>query len=207
MTQYQVDGMTCGNCVNTVKGQISGVDGVKSVDIDLESGVVYVEGSAELVDLQAALAGHKYHIHDVAEEPITQAKSSLSRLYPLFLVFAFLLGSVLINQWLSGTWDMRRAMLNFMGGFFVVFSFFKLLDLRGFVDSFRTYDPIAKRVGVYAWVYPFVELLQSFLEFTRQDLPVALIEFSYGKVAEIPSGRTRHWWKRICLRLYWSDVQ
>jgi hypothetical protein len=31
-----------------------------------------------------------------------------------------------------------------MGRFFVAFSFFKLLSLRGFVDAYRTYDVVAR---------------------------------------------------------------
>jgi hypothetical protein len=46
----------------------------------------------------------------------------------------------------------------FMSGFFFVFSFFKFLDLRGFVQSYTMYDLLAKRIKVYAWLYPFIEL-------------------------------------------------
>ena len=49
-------------------------------------------------------------------------------------------------------------MQNFMGAFFLAFSFFKLLDLRGFADSYRMYDIIAQRVPSYGYVYPFIEL-------------------------------------------------
>ena len=49
-------------------------------------------------------------------------------------------------------------MSNFMGGFFVAFSFFKLLDLRGFVDAFQSYDVVAKPIRAYGYAYPFIEL-------------------------------------------------
>jgi hypothetical protein len=51
-----------------------------------------------------------------------------------------------------------RVMTNFMGGFFVAFSFFKLLDLRGFVDSFQSYDVAARLFRPYGYAYPFIEL-------------------------------------------------
>jgi hypothetical protein len=57
----------------------------------------------------------------------------------------------------SFVWD--RAMGNFMGAFFIAFSFFKLLDLRGFADSYSMYDVVARRVPAYGYVYPFIELL------------------------------------------------
>jgi len=49
-------------------------------------------------------------------------------------------------------------MQNFMGAFFMAFAFFKLLDLRGFVNSYRMYDIVARRIPVYGYVYPFIEL-------------------------------------------------
>lgn len=47
---------------------------------------------------------------------------------------------------------------NFMGGFFLAFSFFKLLDLNGFVNSFQTYDILARPMRAYSYAYPFMEL-------------------------------------------------
>ena len=45
-----------------------------------------------------------------------------------------------------------------MGGFFLVFSFFKFLDIRGFAASYRSYDLLAKAVPAYGFIYPFLEL-------------------------------------------------
>jgi len=45
-----------------------------------------------------------------------------------------------------------------MAGFFLSFSFFKVLNLRGFADSYATYDIIAKRWKPYAFIYAFMEL-------------------------------------------------
>jgi hypothetical protein len=54
-------------------------------------------------------------------------------------------------------------MVDFMGLFFIVFSFFKLLDLKGFITSFKMYDPLAKRIPIYALVYPFIEVTLGLL--------------------------------------------
>ncbi len=42
--------------------------------------------------------------------------------------------------------------------------------MRGFLDSFRTYDPKAKHSAAYARVYPFIELLLGIAMFTVTDL-------------------------------------
>jgi len=51
-----------------------------------------------------------------------------------------------------------RAMRHFMAGFFLVFSFFKLLDVPNFAVSFSSYDVVAKRWLGYGYLYPFLEL-------------------------------------------------
>lgn len=45
-----------------------------------------------------------------------------------------------------------------MAGFFLVFSFFKLLNLKGFAESYAMYDVLAKRIPSWGYVYAFVEL-------------------------------------------------
>ena len=49
-------------------------------------------------------------------------------------------------------------MQHFMAGFFLVFSFFKLLNLKGFAESYAMYDVIAKRWTGWGYVYAFIEL-------------------------------------------------
>ena len=49
-------------------------------------------------------------------------------------------------------------MQNFMASFFLVFSFFKLLNIQGFADSYSTYDIIAKKWKGWGLVYAFIEL-------------------------------------------------
>ena len=62
-----------------------------------------------------------------------------------------------------------------MGLFYIVFSFFKMLDLKGFPDSFRMYDPLAKRVPIYAKIYPFIETALGLMFLMRFEITVALI--------------------------------
>ncbi|HWG54886.1 MAG TPA: heavy-metal-associated domain-containing protein [Gaiellaceae bacterium] len=41
---YTVQGMTCGHCVSAVKEEVSGVAGVESVDVELDTKLVVVRG-------------------------------------------------------------------------------------------------------------------------------------------------------------------
>lgn len=50
-------------------------------------------------------------------------------------------------------------MNHFMAGFFLVFSFFKMLNLSGSAESYRMYDVVAKAVPAWGYAYAFIELL------------------------------------------------
>ena len=42
--------------------------------------------------------------------------------------------------------------------FFLSFSYFKLINLKGFADSYNMYDIVAKRIKAWGYIYPFMEL-------------------------------------------------
>jgi hypothetical protein len=70
---------------------------------------------------------------------------------------------------------LEEVMLDFMGLFYIVFSFFKMLDLKGFPDSFRMYDPLAKKVPIYAVIYPFIETALGIMFLLRFEIKIALV--------------------------------
>ena len=49
---YTVAGMTCGHCVASVTAEVSKIEGVTAVDVDLATGAVIVQ-STQPVDAQA----------------------------------------------------------------------------------------------------------------------------------------------------------
>ncbi len=93
-------------------------------------------------------------------EEATKAKG-IKAYWPLIVVVSLLL---LVTVVLSlqdsslGLFAWPRTMSYFMAGFFLVFSGFKLLDLKGFAQGYSTYDLLAKRVFSYGYLYPFIEL-------------------------------------------------
>lgn len=86
------------------------------------------------------------------------AEASVTTYKPLLIILAFILGITALVEVRMGTFDGMRAMGTFMAGFFLIFSFFKLLDIRGFASSYRMYDIVAKAIPGYGFVYPFIEL-------------------------------------------------
>ncbi len=57
-------------------------------------------------------------------------------------------------------------MQHFMAGFFIVFSFFKLMNLGGFAEGYGSYDIVAKQFPAWGFIYPFVELALGILFLT-----------------------------------------
>ena len=63
---YEVSGMTCDHCVNAVKGELSQLDGVDDVEVQLDSGKVSVT-SAEPLEadtVRAAVERAGYALRD-----------------------------------------------------------------------------------------------------------------------------------------------
>lgn len=76
---------------------------------------------------------------------------------PLLVVFAVVLAFTAFRLSQLGAWNAQFAMANFMGIFFAVFGALKLLDWRGFVNSYAEYDLLARRFRAYGWAYPLIE--------------------------------------------------
>lgn len=175
---YTLNGMTCQGCVATITESLLQLEGVEAVELRLErsEATLSLKYTVPLEQLQAALPS-KYRIQEQNKaevEPATATqKSKWVQLRPLFLIFGYLFAASFLLHYPNG--NTRAAMLDFMGFFYLVFSFFKLLDVKGFSGSFRMYDPLAKVVPAYGWVYPFLELGLGMLLLLRVALPLALV--------------------------------
>jgi copper chaperone CopZ len=65
-SSYTVIGMTCGHCVTAVTSELTGLDGVQDVQIDLGTGRVTVTSAAPLSDdsVRAAVDEAGYELAD-----------------------------------------------------------------------------------------------------------------------------------------------
>ena len=175
---YTIEGMTCNGCRTDVENKLNQIGGVLIAEVNLEKAAAVIEMNKDIsiLELQNSLPS-KYAIaeKETASSNFISAdeKSELQQLFPLFLIFGYIIAAAILLNYKSQ--GVSGFMLDFMGLFYVVFSFFKLLDLKGFPDSFSMYDPIAKKVPLYGWVYPFIELSLGFLFLMRVQITVALI--------------------------------
>lgn len=176
---YKVAGMTCNGCRTSVEDKLNAMPLVKTATVSLEDSEAEIEMTKHipLEGFQAVLADKYTITKSQANNPNVMApeKSELQQLFPLFLIFGYIsIAAVLLNV---APWSATGFMLDFMGLFYVVFSFFKLLDLKGFPESFKMYDPLAKAIPAYGWGgYPFIEVVLGGVMFLmRIEISIALI--------------------------------
>ncbi|MBA3696471.1 MAG: cation transporter [Methylotenera sp.] len=163
--------MTCGGCVAKVKATLAGF--ADNLEVTLDPPLATLTGSNANIDtLNKALTGIGHYqlsiiensnleVNDKPAKNDEPAKDWLATYYPLLLIFTFITFVTLAIQLGSNDelpFNIRHWMMHFMAGFFLVFSFFKLLDVRSFAASYAMYDLLAMRFKPYGFIYPFLEL-------------------------------------------------
>ncbi|TAE76234.1 MAG: heavy-metal-associated domain-containing protein [Bacteroidetes bacterium] len=164
---YQVTGITCEACQYKVNHILSKIEGVINVVVDLSSGKTYLSTEKEisLEILQKAFEPHqKYKIQEnfinipTKDEILTEKKSWFLTYQPILLIFGYIFLVSILVSFSSGFFNLMLFMQVFMGGFFIVFSFFKMLNLKSFAESYMMYDVVAYRWKTWGFIYPFLEL-------------------------------------------------
>lgn len=164
--QYTITGMTCEGCKAKVRETLEAFSEVTEADINLADGKTTIKMNSHVhtAQFQAALSQkgkytiteeHKKAANIIAEEEV---KGFFATYKPLLLIVVFITGVSILAQTPLDNFSGMLWMRHFMAGFFIVFSFFKLLNLQGFADSYRMYDVVAEKWKGWGLIYPFLEL-------------------------------------------------
>ncbi|MEM9389171.1 MAG: MauE/DoxX family redox-associated membrane protein [Bacteroidota bacterium] len=174
--EYTITGMTCNGCVAKVKETLEKVSGINDVEVQLSYPYAKIEADKEL-DLEqinkllqdkGRYVITEDHIekklppmptigkNDIAFKDLPE--KSIATYKPLILILAFIMGVSALAQYNLTDFSWMTWMRHFMAGFFLVFSFFKLLNIRGFASSYAMYDLLAAKWKSWGFIYPFVEL-------------------------------------------------
>ena len=160
--------MTCSGCQTKVQSLLEKVDGITKVTIDLAKAQAEISMSYHIATdvLKLSLRDYpKYQLSEaISATPISigeveESKTWFQTYKPILLIFAYLTTVSILIAWNGNGFNLLRLMQVFMASFFLVFSFFKLLDLKGFAESYAMYDVVAKRIPQWGYLYPFVELV------------------------------------------------
>lgn len=155
--------MTCASCENKVRSSLLQIDGVTGVQVSMQDGTatVTMEKHIDLGTLQKGLGGpeSRYQISAAHHHETTEKVKSWVQTYkPVLLIFAYITAVTLLIQANGSGFDWMAWMHHFMAGFFLVFSFFKMLNLREFAESYAMYDVVAMRFKGWGYIYAFTEL-------------------------------------------------
>ena len=178
---YIIEGMTCNNCKASVEKHINALENVTHVSVHLENGETEVTMDRHITtDVLKKALPEKFTLSEKKEKnifssniTIDEEKTKLQQLKPLLIIIFYITTASLLLHYKDWSWN--EFMLDFMGLFYIVFSFFKMLDLKGFPESFKMYDPLAKRIPIYGWIYPFIETALGLMFLMRFEVNIALI--------------------------------
>jgi copper chaperone CopZ len=208
---FTLSGMTCMGCAGRVQQALAPF--ADQVDVVLSPPQAVVTGlRSTLADLQTALQGTHYTIDSLPSAsvmpvaPVSYVKETIFtaeapvpwlRTYrPLLLLIGYLLAGSVLVQIGHGTVSATETMRYFMAGFFLAFSFFKLLDIQAFADAYAGYDLLAARWRGWGKAYPFVELglgvayLTHWQPLWTHSLTIAVMGFSaIGVIRAVSNGQ------------------
>jgi len=175
-TTFKISGMTCNGCRSTVENKLSSLDGVDNAQVNLTNGeaIVYSKNPISFSLISNSLPSKYKVIRNIPDQDNEIIKSNkIKQLKPLFIILGYIsVTSILLN---FRNWNSTNAMLDFMGLFYIIFSFFKILDIKGFSTSFKMYDPLAKKITIYGYIYPFIEILLGLMFLVRIEVNIALL--------------------------------
>jgi copper chaperone CopZ len=222
---YTVTGMHCVGCETKIRASVERLPGVvaarphaPSETLTVETdGPVDREAVARAVDaagdytLGQLVTAPPAETGTVSRDPAGLRPSGGTDPSPAggsakgYRALAILVGYIAVAALLA---DLPRpqlapVMANFMGGFFLAFSFFKFLDLKGFASGFARYDILAERWKPWGYIYPFVELALGLAYLTRFWPPVTfgvtVVVLGFGAIGVIRSLLRKDRIKCACL--------
>jgi len=182
--EYDITGMTCKGCEAKVKKTLEAFPQIEKAEISVENadGKLYFDDEISTTVLQEKLSeignytitekenktatNYSEIVYEEVEKNESSNKAvetelpnkSLNTYKPLFMIVGFILGVSVLVQYPFTEFSGMVLMRHFMAGFFIVFAFFKLLNLKGFAMSYQMYDIIAAKWKGWGLIYPFVEL-------------------------------------------------
>ena len=169
--QYNIEGFKCSGCVARAKSALLSLGDITEAEVQLATpqATITMLRHIPTTTLQDALqkAGQfsisEANVHmgknSMASTPMELPASWLSTYKPILILGAFLVGGTLLLETSYASFSLERAMQHYMAAFFLTFSFFKLLDVKAFAESYSSYDVLARRWPAWGLAYPFVELL------------------------------------------------
>ncbi|MDG2101545.1 MAG: cation transporter [Dehalococcoidia bacterium] len=164
---YKVQGMTCDDCVQTIKTKLELENEITEVNISLSESKLTVISNKnyEPEDLNKIIKNvGNYYIENNKSNKYKQGKliDYIKTYKPILLALFFVVLLAVISS-IERSFSYKEFFRFYMGYFFIIFSFLKLQNIKQFALSFSKYDPISQKFFKFGIIYPFLELLLGIL--------------------------------------------
>ena len=175
-----IEGISCNSC----KANIETIFSKHNIEanVHVASKTVTIETKEYLSDttLNLLFENTKYQLKniDLREKNNAEQKKWWKTYQPVLLIFVYLTILAIIGGKTEKNFDCHLSMRLFMGGFFLIFSFFKMLDLQGFAKSYQSYDIVAKIFPSWGIFYVFIEIFLG-LGYLTNIYPLAINSITF----------------------------
>lgn len=159
--KFQIQGMTCLGCADTIQTRLRKESNVISAEVSFENKELLLDSKVpvddEYIDSIISNLGN-YNVKNQNANLFSKFLSHLNSKKPILLALTIVIVSSLSIQTPLRNFNLDNWFITYMGLFFMLFSFLKLLNIKGFSITFSRYDLLGKNIPGFAVSYPFLEL-------------------------------------------------
>jgi hypothetical protein len=166
--KFKLEGMHCNACIEKIRTTLAPHLNISKITLNPPQLDIEAKSppTVETLNIYLASAG-KYSVHAISKQAHSEKRVKLKLYYPIYLIAVYIAGVAFINNNQEQAIHWHGFMNQFMAGFFLVFSAFKLLNLKGFAEGYAQYDLLAQRWYLYGFLYPFFELSLGILYLSK----------------------------------------
>jgi copper chaperone CopZ len=173
---FKIAGMTCQGCANSIERGLENDPNILMATVSLEDRELTTQSTKRLDDQYINLiisSLGSYKVQNRKENLFSKLCAHFNSKKPIFLGLLIVTISSLSLQTSHESFTLNNWFMSYMGVFFMLFSFLKLLNVQGFSRTFSRYDYLAKTIPGFAICYPFLELFLGIAFLTQTMLIVA----------------------------------
>ena len=174
--KYHIEGIKCKSCEAKVINILKQYDNNATL---LSKNVAQISPNATLDVINTALQTiGVYRISQQQQSQFTNIIQQIIKFTPLIQVITLItILTILLQMYLPIPSSTSSIMTDFMGIFFIIFSLFKLINIKQFVISFQNYDYLSQKFKYYALLYPFIELIIGIIYLLYRDSAKITVKF------------------------------
>ena len=158
--KFQIQGMTCLGCADTIQTRLRKESDVISAEVSFENKELLLDAKVpvdnEYIDSIISNLGN-YNVKSQNANLLSKLLEHLNSKKPILLALTIVIVSSLSIQTPFQNFDLDNWFITYMGLFFMLFSFLKLLNIKGFSLTFSRYDLLGKNIPGFSISYPFLE--------------------------------------------------